>query len=69
MQGICAETEYTGRSVKAQFRYADKQNSRYVIVIGDTEVQSNNVVIKRLLDGRQDEIMINNIASYIMENK
>ena len=69
MQGICAETEYTGRSVKAQFRYADKQNSRYVIVIGDTEVQSNNVVIKRLSDGRQDEIMINNIASYIMENK
>ena len=67
--GIAAETEYTGRSVKAQFRYADKQNSKFVTVIGESEIQSGKINVKRLSDGSQEEIEIKNIAAYILEKR
>ncbi len=67
--GIAAETEYTGRSVKAQFRYADKQNSKFVAVIGESEIQSGKINVKRLSDGSQEEVEIKNIAAYILEKR
>ncbi len=69
VKGIAAETEYTGRSVKAQFRYADKQNSKFVMVIGDNEIASGRANIKRLSDGMQEEIEINATATYILEKR
>lgn len=68
-QGIAAETEYTGRSVKAQFRYADKQNARFVAVIGDSEYESGKVNLKKLSDGTQEEVIIDKIAAYLMEKR
>ena len=38
--GIAADTDNTGRSLKAQFRYADKLAAKYVVVIGDTEASN-----------------------------
>ena len=68
-EGIASETEYTGRSVKAQFRYADKQNAKFVIVIGESEIQSGKVTVKRLSDGTQEETQISDIATFILERK
>jgi histidyl-tRNA synthetase len=68
-EGIASETEYTGRSVKAQFRYADKQNAKFVTVIGESEIQSGKVTIKKLSDGTQEETQISDIATFILERK
>lgn len=50
--GFSAETEFTGRSVKAQFKYADKLSARFAVVIGEQEMATGNVVLKRLSDGQ-----------------
>lgn len=65
--GVGAETEYTGRSVKAQFRYADKQKSRYVVVIGDSEIQTGKVNVKELATGNQEEVALDDLAKYFAE--
>ena len=39
-QGICAEVDYLGRSVKSQMREADRQHAQYVIVVGEQEMKT-----------------------------
>lgn len=49
--GIAADADYTGRSLKAQFKYADKISAGYAVVIGENEVTSGLLNVKKLSDG------------------
>ena len=65
--GVSADTEMTGRSMKAQFKYADKQRARFAVVIGGNELESGRVKIKRLSDGKEEECGISEIAARVKE--
>lgn len=52
------------RSVKAQFREANKQNAKYTIIIGKNEIINNNVIVKNMSDGSQYEISISDLIEY-----
>ena len=67
--GVSAETDYTGRSLKAQFRYADKLRARYAMVIGSSEAESGVAEIKRLDDGTAEKISISDTVNYILEKR
>ena len=67
--GISAECDLMERSVKAQFKYADKLGAEYVAVIGENELLSGEVNIKKMSDGTQQAVKINNIYSYLTEEK
>lgn len=54
--GIRCETDFLGRSVKAQMKEADKMNSEYVIIIGDDEIKSGTVKLKKMSDGSEMQI-------------
>lgn len=45
-QGFICEFESMGRSVKAQLKYADKINAKYVIIIGEDEIKSGKYTVK-----------------------
>ena len=49
--GISAEFEHTGRSVKAQMKYANKINAKYTVVLGDDEIKNNLCKVKNMEDG------------------
>lgn len=49
--GISAESDVMGKSLKAQFKYADKQGFAYVLTVGESEVQSGTYNLKRMSDG------------------
>lgn len=51
-------TDLNRRSVKAQMREANKLNSRFSIIIGESEIQSGKLLIKRMADGEQFEVSI-----------
>jgi histidyl-tRNA synthetase len=61
-EGIKAETDLMKRSLKAQMKYANKTGYKYTVVIGDNEVQNNTVQLKRMSDGIQEEVAIDEIA-------
>ena len=67
--GICAETDFMGRSVKAQFKYADKIKARFVAVIGENEKTSGKVEIKNMQDGTKETIGIENTVEYLRSKK
>ena len=67
--GIAADTDNTGRSLKAQFRYADKLAAKYAVVIGDTEASTGVVTVKKLADGTSEQTTIDNLVNYILEKR
>ena len=52
-RGACVEIDHVGRSVKAQFKYADKIGAKYVLVLGENELAANEGKLKRMADGTE----------------
>lgn len=67
--GVAADTDNTGRSLKAQFRYADKLDAKFAVVIGDTEASTGVITVKKLADGTGEETTIDNLVNYILERR
>lgn len=67
--GIKAEIDHVGRGIKAQFKYADKIGAEYVCVIGENELQSGDVQLKSLSDGKSQCIKIDDVVKYFIEVK
>ena len=61
MNGISSDKEYLNRGIKAQFKYANKLNAKYTVVIGDTEIEKNVVALKDMDTGEQKEIAIDDL--------
>ncbi len=55
-QGIRAEQDLCGRSLKAQMKYADKLSAEYSIVIGDNEIAENKGILKNMSTGDSVEV-------------
>lgn len=68
-QGIAAETDHMGRSVKAQFKYADKIGAKYVAAIGGNELEEGAVNIKRMADGQVQKVNFADINAYVLNGK
>ena len=50
--------DLTGKSMKAQMRYADKQGAAYTIALGDNELAGNRAVMKNMKTKEQSEISL-----------
>jgi histidyl-tRNA synthetase len=56
LEGIKAEIDYEGRSLKAQMRRADKLGARYVLILGEEELKSGRATLRNMEEKVQDEI-------------
>ena len=65
LKGISAEIDHLNRSVKAQFKYADKLGAEYVAVIGENELLSGEINIKNMSDGTQTAVKFGQIETYL----
>ena len=64
-EGIKAECDTVGRSVKAQMKYANKIGAKYSVIIGDNEIAEDKVSLKNMETGDVQEIKLSEIANYI----
>jgi histidyl-tRNA synthetase len=60
--GIPAEFDLLGRSVKAQMKYADRLGVRYSFIIGDDEIDNNLIKIKNMDSGETVEKRLDDFA-------
>lgn len=60
-RGIKAECDHMDKSVKAQMKYANKIGATYTVILGDTEITEGKAKLKRMEDGTQIEIALDNI--------
>lgn len=60
---IRCESSYQMRSLKAQFKQADKYNARYCVVIGEAEVAANEVTLRDMQTHEQERVALNELAA------
>jgi histidyl-tRNA synthetase len=58
LSGIRTEIAFGDRALKGAMKAADKSGSRYVIVLGDSEVALGTVELKRMSDGSTSSVKI-----------
>lgn len=64
-QGLAAAQDVMGRSLKAQFKYADKFAAAYTLIVGGDELARGAVQLRDMAAGEQQEVAIADIVSLI----
>ena len=62
--GVRAEIDHMGRSVKAQFKYADKLGVKFVAVIGGNELAEGKANVKNMQNGESESVDFVNMVEY-----
>ncbi len=65
--GVSVDIDHLGRSLKAQFKYSNKLNSLYTIVIGDDELDRGTISLKNMDTGNQEEIKLDSVVDEVIE--
>lgn len=63
--GVSCETDLMDRSVKAQFKYADKIGARFVAVIGESELAEGAAEVKDMKNSTSERIKFADLAAYL----
>ncbi|MBR4446114.1 MAG: histidine--tRNA ligase [Solobacterium sp.] len=62
---LVTEANYVPRSLKAQFKSADRSGAKYVVILGEDEVKNGTVNIKRTADRTQVSVALADAAETI----
>ncbi len=60
--GISADNDHMGKTLKAQMKYADKLHACYTMVLGENEMMSGTAELKNMLNGDIKTINLDNIT-------
>lgn len=63
-RGVVAECDHMQRSVKSQFKYANKTGAKYVAVIGESELEKGVATVKNMATGEAEEVPFDGVAEY-----
>ncbi len=65
---LTADIDHLSRSVKAQFKYADRLMAGYTIVIGEEELSKGTVKLKDMINGGEIEVASDDIIDVLKQN-
>ena len=64
-RGVAAEIFHENAKFDKQFKYAEKKNIGYVVIIGEAELAAGTCVIKNLTTGKQETISRESLLTYL----
>lgn len=64
--GVTVETDYMGRSAKAQMKYANKIGAEYTVILGADELARQTVAVKNMGSGEQEEVDLTRLLPYFL---
>lgn len=65
--GVRIEMDYQGKSLKSQMRRANKLNAEYTLILGEDEISSGQVQLKKMDDGTQTTVALNSLTDLLTE--
>lgn len=65
--GVKVDKDYLSRKLKGQMKQADRLQAKYTIVIGDQELEQQQVAVKNMETGQSETLKFDEIASYIIK--
>ncbi len=66
-KGVSCEVDLMDRSLKAQFKYADKLGAQYVAVIGESELQEGAAEVKNMKNSSSERVKFGELAQYLLK--
>jgi histidyl-tRNA synthetase len=63
--GYRCDVDYLNRSMKAQLREANRQQARYVVIVGDQELQQAQCQVKNMSTGEQSAVPIDSVIQFL----
>lgn len=67
LEGIWAELDYEGKSLKSQMRRADKLKVRYTLIIGEEELRKGKGVLRDMVNHSQEEVLLSDLVKILKE--
>ncbi len=67
MNGFSCDTEYTNRSLKSQFKQADRLNSKMLIILNDEDLKENRIKVKNNITKEEETVDLDYILYYLDE--
>ncbi len=64
-QGVPVSLDYEGRSLKSQMRRADRTEARYVIMLGENELEKRQAVVRDMKTKEQEEVSFDEAPSAV----
>ena len=64
-ENLSCEYDMLRRSMKSQMREANKLGAKYVIIIGENELQQNQAELKDLTTGNQEKVGLDSIVKHM----
>jgi histidyl-tRNA synthetase len=68
-KGLRSDCDHCERSLKAQFKYADKCGAPFVAVIAEDEMKTGAAKVRDMRTGIETNIQFSELKSYIMQEK
>ncbi len=65
LAGISCDKDYLSRKLKGQMKQADRLNATYTIVIGEDELQKEQVEVKNMKTGESEPVAFSELENYI----
>ena len=67
LAGFNVDIDYNGKSFKSNFKQADKVNARYIIIIGEEEVESKLLTVKNNETKEEYKVKLDKIIEFLDE--
>lgn len=67
LEGIRAELDYEGKSLKSQMRRADKLKARYTLILGEEELKKGKAVLRNMENKFQEEVPTHDLLTTLKE--
>lgn len=62
--GVAAEMDHQGRSLKAQFKVADRLGASAVVIVGPDELASGSVVVRDMSAGSEERVVMAELVGH-----
>jgi histidyl-tRNA synthetase len=63
--GLRVRMDLTGKSMKAQMKAAGRENARWVIIRGESELEQNTATVRDMLAGEQTEVALDGVLGVL----
>jgi histidyl-tRNA synthetase len=64
--GFSADADYMDKKMKGQMKAANRQQAKYVLILGDDELAENKINVKNMEDGTQSLEPLENVKEKLM---
>ena len=68
LNGFITDIDYNNRNLKNNFKNADRLNTKFVLIIGEEEKNSNIITIKNNNTKKEYKINVENLIDFLDEN-